>query len=203
MKEDMDLAARYARWDTADLARAATAEASDFRPEALAAMRLELERRGQAVGPVPPAPAAAREEPKGVGGFLLFLLVLLGWASITRLFTGIAYMFMMPDRLADLLIDAGWAFLGVYGFYCCRLLLRKDRRAPARTAAWFVADTVLTIAFVAHAHFASEPSMPPFMSDISITGVVLIFQIVYSGIWLAYLARSKRVKATFGAPFQW
>ena len=45
--------------------------------------------------------------------------------------------------------------------------------------------------------------MPPFMSDISITGVVLIFQIVYSGIWLAYLARSKRVKATFGAPFQW
>lgn len=67
MNEDVDLANRYSKWNLDDLVRFATVEASDFRPEALAAMRKELRRRGHPVPPTPIAvPGAAEQPPRGV-----------------------------------------------------------------------------------------------------------------------------------------
>src|SRR5579862_7427722 len=92
MQQDSDLAARYTSWDTEDLLRAATAEASDFTPEALAAMRQELERRSHAADPEPAmdagGPPAAAAAPAGVRGFLFVLSLLLGMESIKLLQAG-------------------------------------------------------------------------------------------------------------------
>jgi vacuolar-type H+-ATPase subunit H len=62
MQQDLDLAATYARWDTEDLVRAATTEASELTPEALTAMRQELERPRPAARSAGTSPAATGED---------------------------------------------------------------------------------------------------------------------------------------------
>jgi Protein of unknown function (DUF2569) len=194
MPEDLDLAARYSRWATEDLARSVTTEASELTPEALTAMRRELERRGYVAGAEQPMAAgghaSAAEAPRGVGGFLRLLLFLVGLMSITALWVGVDALDARGGT-ASRLTAAGWACVGAYGVVCWVLLMRLDRRAPSLAALWFAAVAALVlIDSLRHG---------------LVTGTVTpdLFTIFHSGLWMAYLSRSKRVKATFGGTAGW
>src|ERR1700692_511184 len=135
MQQDLDLAGTYARWDTEDLARAATTGAFEFSPEGLTAMRQELERRGYTAGPEPAmaagAPTTLERVPTGIGGVLLLLIVALGVVSIKTLLTWVSALGALHHPVSRL-IAAAWACIGAYGLICCVLLVLKDRRAPQR-----------------------------------------------------------------------
>ena len=196
MQQDLDLAATYARWDTEDLVRAATTEAFEFTPEALTAMRQELERRGYRAGPeqamAAGAPTILEPVPTGIGGTLLLLIVVLGVESIRTLLAWVGALGALHHPVSRL-IAAAWVVIGGCGLVCCALLVRKDRRAPRFAALWFIAVAVLGVINSLH--------------NDSVTGTLrplLVLQIIlHSGIWLTYLSSSKRVKATYGATAGW
>jgi Protein of unknown function (DUF2569) len=196
MRQDLDLAATYARWDTADLVRAATTEAFDFTPEALAAMRQELERRGCRAGReqtmAAGAPSISEQVPTGIGGTLLLLIVALGLESILTLLTWLGALGALHHPVSRL-IGAAWACIGAYGLVCCALLVRKDRRAPRLAALWFIAMVVLGVVTSLHNYSVTGTLRPLLLLRIS----------VQSGAWLTYLSVSERVKATYGATAGW
>jgi len=195
MQQDLDRAAKYARWETEDLVRAATTEAFEFTPEALTAMRRELARRGCAVGPektmAAGAPAILEQAPAGIGGALLLLIVVLGVVSIQTLLTWVGVLGALHQPVSRV-IAAAWACIGAYGLACCALLVRKDRRAPRLAALWFIAAVVLGVVTSVHNYSVTGTFTPLFL-----------FTIFHSGIWLTYLSISKRVKATYGARAGW
>jgi len=194
MQADMDLAARYAKWETEDLARAATAQASEFTPDALTVMRQELERRGQVAGPEPlPATGAtaAGVGPIGVGGLLRLFVFLLGMGSIEAM-GGAPGVLDGSRGAASRLMAAAWGWTGAYGIVCCVLIMRRDRRAPGWAALWLVAVVVLSFVDSLHDYFVLGTFTSGFLSAI-----------LYCGIWLTYLSKSRRVRATFGTVASW
>jgi len=195
MQQDLDLAATYARWDTEDLVRAATSEAFEFTPEALTAMRQELERRGCTAGReqamAAGAPTVFEQAPTGIGGTLLLLIVVLGVVSIQTLLTWVGVLGALHHP-GSRLIAAAWACSGAYGLVCCALLVLKDRCAPRLAALWFIAVVVLAVVNSLHNYSVTGTFTPLFL-----------FTIFHSGIWLTYLSISKRVKATYGATAGW
>jgi Protein of unknown function (DUF2569) len=74
---------------------------------------------------------------------------------------------------------------------CWVLLMRLDLRAPNLVALWFVAVAALVL-------------VDSLRNDL-VTGTVTtdLFTILHSGLWVTYLSRSKRVKATFGSTAGW
>lgn len=190
MRQDLDLAVTYARWDTEDLVRAATTKAFELTPEALAAMRQELERRGRTAGPKQ-AMAAGAPSTTGIGGTLLLLIVVLGVVSIQTLLTWVGALGTLHHPVSRL-IAAAWACIGAYGLVCCALLVLKNRRAPGLAALWFIAVVVLGVVNAVHNYSVTGTFTP-----------LLLFALLHSGIWLTYLSISKRVKATYGATAGW
>lgn len=195
MRQDLDLAATYARWDTEDLVRAATTEAFEFTPEALRAMRQELERRGYTAGPeqgmAAGAPTTFERVPTGIGGALLLLVVVLGVVSIQTLLTWVGVLGALHHAVSRL-IAAAWVCIGAYGLVCCTLLVLKDRRAPRLAGLWFIAVAVLSVVSSVHIYSVTGTFTP-----------VFLFSILHSGIWLTYLSSSRRVRATYGATAGW
>ncbi|HXO42809.1 MAG TPA: hypothetical protein VN999_15260 [Thermoanaerobaculia bacterium] len=63
--------------------------------------------------------------------------------------------------------------------------MRLDRRAPNLVALWFV--TVAALVLV--------DSLRNYVTD--------LFTTFHSGLWVTYLSRSKRVRATFGSTAGW
>ncbi|HVT16323.1 MAG TPA: DUF2569 family protein [Thermoanaerobaculia bacterium] len=194
MEADLDLAARYRSWETDDLVRAATVEAESYTPEALEAIGRELGRRGHSTDPASLTVAGLRpateEAPRGLGGLLLVLIIVLACNSVVALVYG-ADVFDASHSLFDRLTAAGAACIGAYGILCCVLLLRKDRRAPSRAAGWFVSSAVLAIVVSLYKYFVAG-SLDPIM-----------FTFINTGIWLTYLSKSKRIKATYGISAEW
>ncbi|HXO42135.1 MAG TPA: DUF2569 family protein [Thermoanaerobaculia bacterium] len=196
MQQDLDLAATYARWDTEDLVRAATTAAFEFTPEALTAMRQELERRGYTAGPeqamAAGAPTVFEQVPTGIGGILLLFIVILGVESIRTLVAWVGALGALHHPVGRL-IAVAWTCIGAYGLICCVLLVRKDRRAPRLAALCFIAMVVVGVLNALHNYFVMGILRTPFLLRIG----------VHSGIWLTYLSISKRVKATYGATAGW
>jgi hypothetical protein len=196
MQQDLDLAATYARWDTEDLARAATTEAFEFTPEALTAMHQELERRGYTTGPeqamAAGAPTNFEPVPTGIGGTLLLFIVILGVESIRTLLAWVRVLGALHHPVGRL-IAVAWTCIGAYGLICCVMLVRKDRRAPSLAALFFIAMVVLGVVNSLHNYFVMGTLRPLSLLRIG----------VHSGIWLTYLSISKRVKATYGATAGW
>jgi hypothetical protein len=192
MRPDPDLTARYRTWSAEELHRAVATEASEYTPEALEAIRLELENRGLAPmavqqGEEPFGEAGASDDaPKGIGGWLLVFIIVLAIRSLRDFsFCRVA----LDPRFDpfDRMIAGLSTCLGGYGLVCCLLLLAKHRNAPRLAAVYPYCLALLSIVL----------SVSRLMAHRSPTGPGI--SLVGCGLWLTYLSRSRRVRATYGS----
>jgi len=182
----------YQSWTDEELLRAAGEEREEYRPEAVAAIEVELERRG--------VDASKREEMlenivqederrehdlRGVRGWLaLFALVVL-FNSLPWVLTGVERLWGHP--LAGLSF-LPWMAVGAYGCYVFGALLLKRPTAPRHAARWLVATVGVPLLYVLLVYLSSGQALvaPVFRAPLLI--------------WLWYLTESKRVAATYGEP---
>ncbi|HVR12059.1 MAG TPA: hypothetical protein VMW75_28710 [Thermoanaerobaculia bacterium] len=188
---DQELASRYRRWETADLVRATTVDAADYRPEALVALRHELECRQpipEAVEETPDPPDPPEDRLRGVGGLLALMIYAIGSHSVDFLREGIRIFqpyLLATANIAGLIIGS----LGLFGLASCWLLLRIDPRAPRSATRWCLLVTAAGV--VALAVRLLTGKAPP--AD----ALAFPFDTL---LWLVYLKFSQRVEITYGSP---
>jgi hypothetical protein len=182
-----DLASPYRWWKTADLVRATTAEASTYTPEALAALRHELERRDTVPEAFQDTLGSLEGQLRGVRGLLALMLFAIGFESVYLLLDVIRdfQRYSFVTAVIAGLIKGG---LGLFGLFSCRQLLRIDPRAPRVATAWFI--LVMAVGVVSLSILLLAGKAPP-----ASTLVVRVEPVL----WLLYLQVSKRVKITYGS----
>jgi hypothetical protein len=187
-----ELASRYRTWETADLLRATTVEASTFPAEALALLREELERRGNTpaeLDAVSGTLAVERERLRGVKGFLALMVLGIGLTSAATLLAAIGAAGRHPLASSSTYALA-WAAVGLSGLGTCVLLLRTNPRAPRIAAGWFVLFLVVGLAF----------SLAGWWLSGQFPWRIALRSLIYPLVWLEYLRVSKRVKVTYSSP---
>jgi len=185
-----ELASRYRRWETADLVRATTAEASTYTPEALAALTHELERRRPVPEPLQDTLGSLEGRLRGVKGLLALMVFAIGLESVYLLLEGIRdfQRYSLVNAIIAGLINGG---LGLFGLFSCRLLLRIDPRAPRAATAWFI--LVMAVGVVSLAVLLLTGKASP------VRALVVRLDLL---LWLLYLQVSQRVKITYGSSAQ-
>jgi hypothetical protein len=186
-----ELAARYRTWQTADLLRATTVEASTYSPEALVLLHRELVHRGCA--PAEPQSMLSafdeRAELRGVKGFLALMVFAIGLRSVLELVQ--AAIFVSGQlSIGGAVLSLVHGSLGLFGLATGVLLLRVDRRAPRIATAWFIALLVAYVAMLLFVYWISGQVRWR-------SGAPSLF---FPLVWLEYLRLSRRVKATYGSP---
>jgi hypothetical protein len=190
MAESVDqghLASRYRRWETADLVRATTVEASNYRPEALAALRHELERRQPIPEALQDTLGSLEDRLRGVRGLLALMVFAIGLESVNLLLEVIRdfQRYSLVTAIITSLIKGG---LGLFGLFTCRLLLHIDPHAPRVATVWFM--LVMAVSVVSLAARLLTGKAHPAAADVVRLDPLL---------WLLYLQMSKRVKITYGS----
>jgi hypothetical protein len=194
-KDDPEaLAARYSKWDTAELIRAVELEADGYRPEALALMRRELDRRDVNVETRNIAREDEVENDRrhyvGVRGWLTFLAVVVALSSVMALTS--AAQALRPSLhpvLLYLVVFKG--LMGLYGLVVVGLIVLRHRAAPRHA-------TIVVALFWLNA-VAGVTLFTP------VTGgrfLRFAFWSAWLVIWWSY-SHSKRIRMTFQPESDW
>jgi hypothetical protein len=181
---------RYRSWATESLRRALYVEAGGFGQRTRDAMHRELERRGQlAESPAPrtlATPATSAATP--LGGALYFIAHMLGLYALVALFAGSEFL-RPPVNQEHLLKAACWLGFAAAATICATLLLRRNQSAPRATAALLIICLgVAALWNLAALHWANRSSS------------AALWVILQSGLGLAYLWRSERVRLIYRPP---
>lgn len=184
------LAARYRTWETEALVRAVTLDAFKYTAEALGLLRAELESRNvppdqlRAISATQPDEVAESVRSyAGVKGWLALMVFLIAAVSCGLIFQAGMILLGTSASLHGLSVGA----LGAFGLLTCWHLLRRAPRAPRYAMAWHVAYAILTVAYSVF-HYPWDA----LWEDGEVVG-----RLIWFGLWCAYLATSKRVKATY------
>lgn len=187
------LAARYAGWDTAELARALELESDGYRPEALELMRRELDRRGVDTDLRTMAREAEVENDRRlyvrVGGWLGLFVV---GTAVFSLWTvsSVAEALHLPLAFMSRYLLVSEGLVGLYGLVVIALILLRYRDAP-RHAKIFLGISWLT----------SAVAVLLWVAGIAFAWLVL--KSIGVAIWWSYFSVSKRVRMTFRPESEW
>jgi hypothetical protein len=126
-------------------------------------------------------------ELRGVRGWLALMIFGMALTSCANLFDAVQIL-AAPRSLyiLVLLITAVEAAISAFGLFTCVLLLRQKPYAPAVAVAWFLA---LGAVFLSGAGFGYM-----FTGQLR---AAWFRGFIYVAVWLAYLARSRRVRVTY------
>jgi hypothetical protein len=187
------LASRCSTWETAELVRATTDEASNYTPESLAVFRRELERRG-ATEAAPPRLVFSSFTPendslRGVGGWLVWMILGIALSSVLASVEAIRFIVngLTGPNLLGVALDAAIAILGLLS---CVMLVRQRPNADRIALGWFILNVVLVGFFLAATLALGR----------NVRASTFASSLAESLIWITYLRKSERVRLTYRSP---
>ncbi len=124
----------------------------------------------------------------GVRGLLALMTVMMAITSfISVMGTPVAFDGGQPAAVRAFALGGG--ALGLYGAVACLLLVARNRNAPTHAWTWWALSLAVLVANSLYAWQVAGQPRPLALGSMALCGV-----------WLAYLATSERVRATYGGP---
>ncbi|HEX4953627.1 MAG TPA: hypothetical protein VF017_09580 [Thermoanaerobaculia bacterium] len=124
----------------------------------------------------------------GVRGLLALMTVMVALTSfISIMGSSVAFDGAQPGPVRAFALSGG--VLGLYGTVVCLLLLARNPSAPTHAWAWWALSLAVLVANSLYAWLVAGQPRPLALGSMALCGV-----------WLAYLASSQRVRATYGGP---
>jgi hypothetical protein len=129
---------------------------------------------------------AEKQQYRGIRGWLIVFILMVAGGSLISLLSGIVELREVKGFLGILLFIPQ-ALIAIYGFDVFVLLLCEKPSAPTHAARWMIANAAynLIMAILVYALTRSTAGFIVFPSALGLT------------LWLMYLAKSKRVAATY------
>jgi uncharacterized protein DUF2569 len=141
--------------------------------------------------------------PRGVGGWLLFfclLLIIVFPATVLYQVRGAIDLLRQgvwtEPPLVGRILQVAYVGLAAFSFTAGLLLLQKHRSAVTVAKVFLVTVTINAMALYLW-NVTAHWSTLPYDSVIDLAGAILLRPLVFTFVWYAYLANSKRVRNTY------
>ena len=179
-----NLAELYKTWSKEKLLDAVGPHHDDYESDAIELIFQELRRRNIPEDAIISAQSIPREippAPSGIGGWLLFFVIIMGLNSLYLAYIGLTT-FLDPKKPSNFvpLLAAG---IGGYGLFALFHLITFHESAPVHAKRWIASLFGFNILLT-------------FLNGIQ-TPVVM--NAIHSALWFQYFSTSRRVEATYSA----
>ena len=141
------------------------------------------------------------DEPRGMGGWLLFFTLSLGLRcllSLVSVFGPLSLLDTHPGSRGALLAVAA-ANLGssIYTGWMASIFIRLKPDTLRRLPPYFAFLLAYGLFGICLPYFPHDADLTRYLASFGVSGIVML---IYVGIWVGYFKNSRRVANTFGQP---